>query len=98
VEEGERFVEQEVVDGERFVEQEVEEGESLFVMFGQMLQNAQAALFGGIDKSAQELRRDEERFFQELGDEEKQILQDLEMGASDVGKLFGNAIPLRKLR
>lgn len=85
-------------EGERFVEKEVEELEQDLEKVGRSLGNAEMSLLGRLGKGAEELRRDEERFFQELGDEEKQILSDLEMEASDVGKLFGKAIPLRRLR
>lgn len=98
VERGEEFVEKEVEEGEKFVEEEIEEGESFFATIAKKLGQAQQVLFGNLDRGAQQLQLDEERFFQELGDEEKQLLTDLEMDASDVGKLFGNAIPLRKLR
>lgn len=98
VEKGEEFVEKEVEEGEKFVEKEVEEGEDFIVMVAKKLGQAQEALFGRLGKGADQLRLDEERFFQELGEDEKQLLKDLEMDASDVGKLFGNAIPLRRLR
>ena len=96
VEKGEEFLEREVEEGERFVEQEVEQGETFLATVSRKLGELQARLFnGGLGK---ELQLDEERFLQELGEEEKQLLNDLNMGAADVGKLFGNAIPIRKLR
>jgi violaxanthin de-epoxidase len=98
VERGEEFVEKEVEEGEKFVEEEIEEGESFFATIAKKLGQAQQVLFGRLDKGAQQLQLDQERFLQELGEEEKQLLTDLEMDASDVGKLFGNAIPIRKLR
>ncbi|KAG0591311.1 hypothetical protein KC19_1G165700 [Ceratodon purpureus] len=98
VERGEEFVEKEVEEGEKFVEKEVEEGESFLVAVTKKLGQAQQSLFGRLGKGAQQLQLDEERFLQELGVEEKQMLKDLEMDAADVGKLFGNAIPIRKLR
>jgi len=94
VEDTEKFVEKEEKEVEKYVEQEVEVGENILVKFGQKLQ----ALFGNLDKGAALLRQDEENFLRELGDEERQLLNDLQMDASEVGKLFGNAIPLRKLR
>ncbi len=80
VEEGEKFVVQEVED----IEQQVEE-----------VGKAEISLFEKLTKG---FRRDEERFFEQLGDEEKALLASLKMEAADLGKLFGNAIPLRKLR
>lgn len=94
VEDTEKFVEKEEKEVETYVEQELEVGENILAKFGQKLM----ALFGNLDKGAAILRQDEENFLRELGDEERQLLNDLQMDASEVGKLFGNAIPLRKLR
>ena len=98
VEKGEEFVEKELEEGEKFVEEEIEEGENFVVTIAKKLGQAQEALFASLGKGAQQAQLDEERFLQELGDEEKQLLNDLEMNAVDVGKLFGNAIPIRRLR
>ncbi|CAK9875021.1 unnamed protein product [Sphagnum jensenii] len=84
-------LEKKVEEGERFVVQEVEDIEKQVEDAGK----AELSLFEQLTKV---FRRDEERFFEELGDEEKALLASLKMEAADLGKLFGNAIPLRNLR
>lgn len=85
-------------EGEEFVEKEVEEAERNIETIGERIQKAEQFLLSRLGLGAQELQRDEEQFLRELGDEERQLLTDLQMGASDIEKLFGNAIPIRKYR
>lgn len=110
--EGEKFVEKEVEEGESFFvkeAQEVEQGgekiiQKLGRLWAQLTKGAEEVRrdeeqllkeLGEFGKSAQ---MNEEEFMQSLGDEEKKLLEDLGMQPSDVGKLFGNSVPLRKLR
>lgn len=51
-------------------------------------------LFEGFD----ELKQGEENLLRGLSEEDMAILNDLEMEANDVEKLFRQALPLRKLR
>ncbi len=64
----------------------------------QQVENAGKAEISLFEQLTKVFRRDEERFFEQLGDEEKALLASLKMEAADLGKLFGNAIPLRNLR
>jgi violaxanthin de-epoxidase len=84
-------LEKKVEEGERFVVQEVEDIE-------QQVEDAGKAEISLFEQLTKVFRRDEERFFEQLGDEEKALLASLKMEAADLGKLFGNAIPLRNLR
>ncbi|KAI6685094.1 hypothetical protein NL676_031007 [Syzygium grande] len=45
-----------------------------------------------------ELRQDEENFLRGLSEEEMELLNELKMEATEVEKLFGRALPIRKLR
>nr|GMD38586.1 violaxanthin de-epoxidase, chloroplastic [Ipomoea batatas] len=56
------------------------------------------SLFGKLLEGFKELQKDEEYFLKELSKEEKEVLDGLKMEASEVEKLFGRALPLRKLR
>ncbi|KAG6383965.1 hypothetical protein SASPL_156246 [Salvia splendens] len=55
-------------------------------------------LFERLAGGFQELIKDKDYFLQELSKEEMDLLNDLKMEASEVEKLFGRALPLRKLR
>ncbi|XP_057961862.1 violaxanthin de-epoxidase, chloroplastic [Malania oleifera] len=87
VEEGERTIIREVEQIEGEVEQEVEKvGKTEMTLFQRLLEGFR------------ELQKDEENFLRELSKEEVEILSELKMEASQVEKVFGQALPLRKLR
>jgi violaxanthin de-epoxidase len=44
------------------------------------------------------LQEDEQNFARELSKEEMDILNELKMEATEVEKLFGKALPIRKLK
>ncbi|KAJ7282192.1 hypothetical protein O6H91_Y355800 [Diphasiastrum complanatum] len=87
------------------LEKKVEEGEDALVKEAQQLEQKveevgkkEIALLGNLGKGAEQLRKDQEKFLQQLGDEERALLSSLQMEARDLEKLFGNSIPIRKLR
>ncbi|KAJ6824398.1 violaxanthin de-epoxidase, chloroplastic isoform X1 [Iris pallida] len=83
VEEGEKTIIREVEQ----IEEEVEKvGETELTLFQKLIEG-----FG-------ELKRDVENFLQGLGKEEMELLNDLKMEATEVEKVFGQALPIRKLR
>lgn len=83
VEEGEEIVVREVEE----IEQEVEK-----------LKITETTLFQRLAQGFQELIKDKDYFLEELNKEEMDVLSELKMEASEVEKLFGRALPLRKLR
>lgn len=83
VEEGEEIIVKEVEE----IEQEVEK-----------VTNTEITLFQRLAKGFQELIKDKDYFLEELSKEEMDVLNELKMEANEVEKLFGRALPLRKLR
>ncbi|CAA0826890.1 Violaxanthin de-epoxidase- chloroplastic [Striga hermonthica] len=83
VEEGEEIIAKEVKE----IEQEVER-----------VKDTEVTLFQRLSEGFQELIKDKDYFLKELSEEEMDILSELKMEATEVEKLFGKAIPLRKLR
>lgn len=83
VEEGEEIIVKEVEE----IEQEVEK-----------VKNTEITLFQRLAEGFQELIKDKDYFLEELSKEEMDVLSELKMEANEVEKLFGRAIPLRKLR
>ncbi|KAG6543532.1 hypothetical protein Mapa_015026 [Marchantia paleacea] len=77
--------------GEQAIVKEVQELE-------QTVENAGKQELMLLGKGAQELKREEEELLASLGKEEKALLDELQMEASDIERLFGKAIPIRKLR
>jgi violaxanthin de-epoxidase len=55
-------------------------------------------LFQRLTEGFKEIQKDEENFLRELSKEETDLLNDLRMEAGEVEKLFGRALPIRKLR
>ncbi|KAI7748776.1 hypothetical protein M8C21_022780 [Ambrosia artemisiifolia] len=86
-EEGEKFILKEAEEVEKEVEKEVVK-----------VRDTEMSLFQRLLEGFKELQQDEEYFLKELSKEEKELLDDLQMEASEVEKLFGQALPLRKLR
>ncbi|KAK8634085.1 hypothetical protein V6N13_014914 [Hibiscus sabdariffa] len=87
VEEGEQTLIREVKEIEGEVEKEVE-------MVGKTEQSLFQRLFEGFKL----LQQDEENFLRGLSKEEVELFNELKMEASEVEKLFGDALPIRKLR
>lgn len=87
VEEGEQTLirEVEMIEGE--VEKEVER-----------VEKTEMTLFQRLAEGFKELQQDEENFLRGLSKEEIDLLNELKMEANEVEKLFGDAIPIRKLR
>ena len=55
-------------------------------------------LFQRLFEGFKELQKDEEKFLKDLSQEEMELLNELKMEAGEVEKLFGRALPIRKLR
>lgn len=87
LEEGEKTIVEEVEQIEGEVEKEVEK-------VGQ----TEMTLLQRLAEGFNELKQDEENFLKGLSKEEMDILNDLKMEANEIEKVFGRALPLRKLR
>lgn len=87
-------LEKTVEEGEEIIVKEVEEIEQEVESF----KNTEASLFQRLAEGFQELIKDKDYFLKELSKEEMEILSELKLEASEVEKLFGSAIPLRKIR
>lgn len=87
-------LEKKVEDGERTIIREVEELEGQVEKAGK----SEMTLLKRLADGLKELKQDEENFFRGLSKEEMELLKELKMEASEVEKLFGKALPLRKLR
>ncbi|CAH9116194.1 unnamed protein product [Cuscuta europaea] len=87
-------LEKTVEEGEKTIIREVEEIEGEV----EKVKDTEISLFSRLLEGLKEVQKDEEYFLQELSKEEKELLDGLEMKASEVEKLFGHALPLRKLR
>lgn len=87
VEEGEKTIIKEVEQFEGEVEKEVEK-----------VGKTEMTLFQRLAEGFKELQQDEENFLRELSKEEMDLLSELKMEASQVENLFGQALPIRKLR
>ncbi|KAL2526303.1 Violaxanthin de-epoxidase [Abeliophyllum distichum] len=84
-------LEKTVEEGEKTIVKEVEEIE-------EEVENTEISLFQRLTEGFKELQKDKDNFLKELSKEEMDILNELKMEAGEVEKLFGEAIPLRKLR
>ncbi|XP_030521055.1 violaxanthin de-epoxidase, chloroplastic [Rhodamnia argentea] len=87
-------IEKTVEEGEKTIEREVEQIEDEVQKVGK----TEMGLFQRLTEGFKELRQDEENFLRGLSEEEMELLNELKMGATEVEKLFGEALPLRKLR
>lgn len=94
IEEGERTIVEEVEQIEEEVEKEVEQIEEEVEKVGK----TEISLFQKLLDGLNVLKQDEENFLKGLGKEEMDILDQLKMEASEVERLFGRALPIRKLR
>ncbi|KAF5749198.1 violaxanthin de-epoxidase chloroplastic [Tripterygium wilfordii] len=84
------------------LEKTVEEGEKTIVreveQIEEEVEKTEMNLFQRLVEWFKELRQDEEYFLKELSKEEMEVLSELKMEATEVEKLFGRALPIRKLR
>ncbi|KAH6554542.1 hypothetical protein KP509_1Z326600 [Ceratopteris richardii] len=87
-------LEKKVEEGQEALVEEVKEIEEDLVKVGK----AEMTLFDKLRKGLSELAKDKDYLLRELSEEERAILGDLKMEAEEVEKLFGKALPLRKLR
>lgn len=94
IEEGERTIVEEVGQIEEEVEKEVEQIEEEVEKVGK----TEISLFQKLLDGLNVLKQDEENFLKGFSKEEMEILDQLKMEASEVERLFGRALPIRKLR
>lgn len=87
-------LEKTVEEGEKTIIKEVEEIEEKVEKVGK----TELSLFQRLTEGFKEIQKDEENFLKELSKEEMDLLNDLRMEAGEVEKLFGGALPIRKLR
>lgn len=87
-------IEKTVEEGEKTIVREVEQIEDEV----QKVEKTEMTLFQRLAEGFRELRQDEENFLRSLSQEEMELLNELKMEATEVEKLFGQALPLRKLR
>ncbi|KAF3452412.1 hypothetical protein FNV43_RR02845 [Rhamnella rubrinervis] len=87
-------LEKKLEEGEKTIIEEVEQIEGEVEKVGK----TEMTLFQKLAEGLNELKQDEENFLRELSKEEMDILNDLKMEANEVEKLFGRALPIRKLR
>lgn len=87
IEEGEKTIVEEVEQLEEEVEEEVEK-----------LGKTEMTLFQRLTEGFKVLQQDEENFLRGLSKEEMEVLEQLKMEANEVERLFGRALPIRKLR
>ncbi|KAK4770096.1 hypothetical protein SAY87_030628 [Trapa incisa] len=87
-------LEKTVEEGEKTIVREVEEIQEEVVKVGK----TEITLLERLMEGFKELQQDEENFLRGLSKEEMELLDGLKMEASEVEKLFGQALPIRKLR
>ncbi|CAN1765826.1 Violaxanthin de-epoxidase, chloroplastic [Linum perenne] len=87
-------LERTVEEGEKTIIREVEEIEEQVLE----AEKTELTLLQRLADGFKELQQDEEYFLRELSREEMDILKGLQMEANELEKLFGNALPIRKLR
>ncbi|KAE8663169.1 Violaxanthin de-epoxidase [Hibiscus syriacus] len=91
-------LEKKVEEGERTLIREVEEIEGEVEKEVEKVGKTEQTLFQRLFEGFKQLQQDEENFLKGLSKEEMELLNELKMEASEVEKLFGNALPIRKLR
>ena len=87
-------LEKTVEEGEKTIIKEVEQIEGEIEKVGK----TEMTLFERLAEGFKVLQEDEENFIRELSKEEMDVLSELKMEATEVEKLFGKALPIRKLR
>ena len=90
-------LEKKAEEGEKFIIKEAEEIEEEVEKEVVKVRDTEMTLFQRLVEGFKELQQDEENFLRELTKEEKEILDELSMEATEVEKLFGRALPIRKL-
>ncbi|KAK8589668.1 hypothetical protein V6N12_024061 [Hibiscus sabdariffa] len=91
-------LEKKVEEGEQTLIREVEEIEGEVEKEVEKVGKTKHTLFQRLFEGFKELQRDKENFLKGLSKEEIELLNELKMEASEVEKLFGDALPIRKLR
>ncbi|KAK6232870.1 hypothetical protein SCA6_002943 [Theobroma cacao] len=91
-------LEKKVEEGEQTLIREVKEIEGEVEKEVKRVEKTEMTLFQKLAEGFKELQQDEENFLRGLSKEEMGLLNELKMEASEVEKLFGEALPLRKLR
>lgn len=91
-------LEKKVEEGEQTLIREVEQIEGEVEKGVEKVEKTEQTLFQRLAEGFKELQQDEENFLRGLSKEEMELLNDLKMEASEVEKLFGEALPIRKLR
>nr|GEU52436.1 violaxanthin de-epoxidase, chloroplastic [Tanacetum cinerariifolium] len=91
-------LEKKAEEGEKFIIKEAEEIEEEVEKEVVKVRDTEMTLFQRLVEGFKELQQDEQNFLRELTKEEKEILDELSMEATEVEKLFGRALPIRKLR
>ncbi|XVE90081.1 hypothetical protein DITRI_Ditri20bG0048500 [Diplodiscus trichospermus] len=91
-------LEKKVEEGEQTLIREVEEIEGEVEKEVETVGKTERTLFQRLAEGFRELQQDEENFLRELSKEEMDLLSQLKMEASEVEKLFGDALAIRKLR
>lgn len=91
-------IEKTVEEGEEIIVREVEEIEQEVEQDFERAKNTEISLLERLAEGFQELIKDKDYFLEELSKEEMDLLSELKMEATEVEKLFGGALPLRKLR
>ncbi|KAJ8648858.1 hypothetical protein MRB53_001881 [Persea americana] len=84
-------LEKTVEEGEKTIIREVEEIE-------EEVEKTEVSLFQRLAEGFKELMTDKDNFIRELNEEEMEVLKGLKMEAAEVEKVFGRALPIRKLR
>ncbi|MQM01092.1 hypothetical protein Taro_033843 [Colocasia esculenta] len=87
-------LEKTVEEGEKTIIREVEEIESEVENVGK----TELTLIERLAQGLMEVKGDLDNFLRGLSKEEMELLDDLKMEANEVEKLFGRALPIRKLR
>ncbi|XP_062084260.1 violaxanthin de-epoxidase, chloroplastic [Humulus lupulus] len=87
-------LEKKIEEGERTIVEEVEQIEGEVEKVGR----TELTLFQKLTEGFKLLQQDEENFIKSLSKEESEVLEQLKMEATEVEKLFGRALPIRKLR
>lgn len=88
-------LEKTVEEGERTIIREVEEIEGEVEKVGKTEMSLLGRLVDGFNEL---IKRDEEYLLKELSKEEMDLLNELKMETNEIEKLFGGALPLRKVR
>ncbi|XVF06510.1 hypothetical protein REPUB_Repub06bG0054500 [Reevesia pubescens] len=91
-------LEKKVEEGEQTLIREVEQIEGEVEKDLESVEKTERTLLQRLADGFKELQQDEENFLRGLSKEEMELLSKLKMEASEVEKLFGEALPIRKLR